>query len=63
MKQLLMIQNNRIYIDGEWIEVPKQFKNTGLNVTQHDGRLFINGFELVGCKWKRTLAAIWHYLF
>lgn len=63
MKQSLVIQNNCIFIDGEQFELPKPFRNTGLNVTQCDGRLYVNGFELVNGKWKHTLAAIWHYIF
>lgn len=63
MKQSFVIQNNCIFIDGEQVELPKLFRNTGLNVTQYDGRLYVNGFELVNGKWKRTLAAIWHYIF
>lgn len=63
MKQSLVIQNSCIFIDGEQVELPKPFRNTGLNVTQCDDRLYVNGFELVNGKWKRTLAAIWHYIF
>lgn len=63
MKQSLVIQNNCLFIDGEQVEFPKSFRNKGLNVSQRDGRLYVNGFELVNGKWKRTLAAIWHYFF
>lgn len=64
MKQIFAINNGIIVINGEEIVPPKRaFGNSGLNITQYNDRLFVNGYEWCNGKWKRTLAAIWHYLF
>lgn len=61
--QKCTIVNGKLFINGEQIELPKHSLNSGLNITQHNNKLYINGYEQIDGKWRRTLAAIWHYLF
>lgn len=62
MIQKITITNNTIYINGEDVRPPKKFKH-GFNVTQSNGRLYVNGFEWRNGKWERTIPAIWNNLF
>ncbi|MFW5962163.1 MAG: hypothetical protein ACOCQR_00930 [bacterium] len=43
-------------INGEEYKVPGR----GKNVSIVNGKIFVNGFELVNGKWKRTLKALWY---
>lgn len=64
MKQVCEIRNGAIIINGEKITPPKKmFGSSGINVTQYNDKLYVNGYEWCNGKWKRTLAAIWRYLF
>jgi hypothetical protein len=38
-------------------------KMTGRSVTTINGKCYIDGFELIEGKWKRTFWATWHRIF
>ena len=61
IKQVVCINGNEIYVNGEKINPPP--KCNGLNVTQVDDKIYVNGYELIGGDWKRTIKAIFYYLF
>ena len=43
--------------------IPFHEKMTGSDITQRNGRIFIDGFELHCGEWRRTLVALFHYIF
>lgn len=51
-----------VYIDGEKLP-PVPSKSDSARVTVLGEKVYINGFAYKNGRWKRTLAAIWHYLF
>lgn len=51
--------NNKVVVNGKGYKKPGK----GNNSTIINGEVYINGFELINGKWKRTLKAIWHLLF
>ena len=63
--------NNNTYVSivGNEIHINKQkvpdlpHKSSSMNVTTINDRVFINGYEYKDGEWKRTLAALWHWLF
>ena len=58
----VMIINNEVYIDGNKVpDMPKS--KCGANVTTIGSKVYVNGYEYKNGKWKRTLAALFHYLF
>jgi hypothetical protein len=61
----LIICHNTIRYYGNKIPNPPNFKENKHNVTQINGKLYINGWEynFHSRKWKRTLRAIWHKFF
>lgn len=61
MTQIIEVRNGEIRINNKNADFPKPF--THASITQIDGKLYVNGFEWVKGKWKRTLPAMWHYLF
>lgn len=51
-----------VYINGEKLpDVPSGSHCS--NVTTIGDKVYINGYEYKDGKWKRTLAALWYYLF
>lgn len=59
---VVMIINNEVYIDGN--KVPDVSKSKrGANITTTDSKVYVNGYEYKNGKWKRTLGALFHYLF
>lgn len=57
-----MIVGNEVYIDGQKLPpLPHKHKSTSL--TTIGKKVFVNGYEFKNGRWRRTLAAIWHYLF
>ena len=51
---------NRVWINGE--ELP-HCPAKGRNVTQINGKVYIDGYEYKKGKWIRTLKALWHLWF
>ena len=56
----VIIKNNEVYINGE--KMPS-CPTEGNNVSIVDNKVFIDGYELINGKWKRTLKALWHKWF
>jgi len=50
-----------IIINGVKYDLPKKCKNN--NVTQINGKIYINGYEFINGEFKKTLTALWHKLF
>lgn len=61
IKQFVCIDGNEIYVNGEKINPPPKCK--GLNVTQVNGKIYLNGYELIDGVWKQTIKAMLYYLF
>lgn len=57
-----MVLGRSVYIDGKKIPDPPCDMNN-VNITTIDKKVYINGYEYKNGKWKRTLVALWHYLF
>jgi len=64
------IINNDIYVSTNGtkatingIEYPYLPKMKGLNNSIINGKVYIDGYELKNGKWKRTLKALYYYLF
>ena len=54
------------YEDGMIInnkKIPFKKGMTGNNVSMINGSVYIDGYELVGDNWKRTIKAIWYMIF
>lgn len=61
MKNTTVIQsNNLLIVNGVRMEKPK---GAGNNVTVINGKVYIDGYELINGKWKRTIKALWYKLF
>ena len=50
-----------IEINGVKYKFPKRVK--GHSVSQIDNHIFIDGYEFIDCKFKRTLRALYHLFF
>jgi len=61
MKQIVGMIDGKLVIDGKYVDLPRPSNN--IRVTQYNGNVYVNGFKWVDGKWKRTLDAIWHWLF
>ena len=51
---------NKVTING--VEIPP-CPSGGNNLTIINNKIFIDGYELVDGKWKKTLRGLWHLLF
>ena len=58
-KQIFVV-DNEVKINGE--KLPP-CPSAGRNVTIIDGKVYIDGYEWTGDRWKRTVRAIWHMVF
>ena len=56
----VIVRNNEVQIKGE--KMPS-CPTEGNNVSIVDNKVFIDGYELINGKWKRTLNALWHKWF
>ena len=54
------IVNGEVTIDG--VKMPS-CPGKGYNSTLIGNRVYLNGYELVDGKWKKTLRALWHKWF
>lgn len=61
MNQIIEVRNGKIRINNKNVDFPKPL--THASITQIGSRVYVNGFEWINGKWRRTLPAIWHYLF
>ena len=57
-----IVIGNRVWINGEELP-PAPARYFGHNVTQINGKVYINGYEFKKGKWRRTLRALWHLWF
>ena len=59
------IVNGRCFYYGERIPDPPKFNKNSINVSTINDKLYLNGYEWKQeqKRWKRTFAAIWHYIF
>jgi hypothetical protein len=54
----------KLIIDGKEYDLPKKKKwNDGCSVSLINGKVYVDGFELIDGEWKRTLKALFHYIF
>lgn len=54
--------NDKVVING--IELPQcPSKSKHINSTIVNEKIYLNGYEFKNGEWKRTLAALWHWLF
>ncbi len=60
MKQIVGVINEKLSINGEFVEWPS--KSSNMCISQYGGKVYVNGFEWTGTGWKRTISAIWRYL-
>ena len=56
-----MYSKDRIVVNGVTIQNPPKFKANSVTIV--DSRLFVDGYEYINGKWKRTLKALWYKLF
>lgn len=52
----------RVVVMGSQV-VPFHKNMRGNNITTINGKCYIDGYELVKGKWKRTFWALWHLIF
>lgn len=58
----VICKDGKIFINDCQTNLPKEYKN--IKVTQINNKVYVNGFELMeDHTWKRTLKAIWHWMF
>lgn len=57
---LLVVSGNEVTING--VKMPP-CPAKGHNSTIIDNKVYLNGYELVNGKWKRTLKALWYKWF
>ncbi len=60
---IVRINGNVIILDGSEIPPPPHFTEHNSNITAIGDHIYINGYEWRNNNWKRTLAALWHYIF
>lgn len=58
-----IINQNSIQLNGEMIPLPPGRRGKRTTTTVINDHIYVNGYEYIGGKWKRTLKAIWHHLF
>lgn len=58
-----IINQSHIILNGETIPLPPGRRGKRTTTTVINDRVYVNGYEYIGGKWKRTLKAIWHHLF
>lgn len=56
----IVIADNEVYVNGE--KMPP-CPTRGNNSTIINNKVFIDGYELVNGRWKKTLRALWHKYF
>ena len=61
MIQTIDSKNDKLIVNGEEIKFPK--KSYSHRINQVNNRLYVDGYELVNGKWKKTLKAILYQLF
>ena len=60
---IVTTDSNEVFVNGEKISIPEGMKTNSQTII--NGRLFISGYEFFPKQkeFKRTLRAIWEYLF
>lgn len=57
----IIINGNKVIIDDKEYDIPE---HVGLsNISVINNKIYINGYELIRGKWKKTLRALWHKYF
>lgn len=60
--QSVVCIDDGIYVDGE--RCPDFVcSKSGNKIAQVNGSLFVNGYQLKDGEWRRTLRALYHYIF
>lgn len=59
--QGVVVDGRRAIING--VEYPFLDKMKCNNITTINNKVYVDGYELVDGKWKRTLKALWHKFF
>ncbi|KXY51505.1 hypothetical protein CN357_21215 [Bacillus cereus] len=59
---VIVNQTDRVVVSGSSV-IPFHKEMKGQNITTINGRCYIDGFELVNGKWKKTFKAWWHKTF
>lgn len=60
-ENIIRIEPNCVIINDKAIEKPKGLK--GHNITQINNNIYIDGYELIDNKFKKTFAALLHLIF
>lgn len=65
LNNLTIVTKDKIIINGENVPSPPRYNNRNSSVSNINGTVYINGWEWISKKkkWKRTLRAIWYWLF
>ena len=58
-----IINQHSIQLNGEMIPLPPGRRGKRTTTAVINDHIYVNGYEYIGGKWKRTLKAIWHHLF
>ena len=61
MIQTIDSKNDKLIVNGKEIKFPK--KRYSHRINQVNNHLYVDGYELVNGKWKRTLKAVLYQLF
>ena len=57
-----MVIGTRVWVNGEELP-PTPTKRKSHSVTQIDSKVYVDGYEFIDGKWKRTLKALWYMWF
>ena len=62
-----ILNGNTLYVDGRNVlfngEPLPMLHRPAKSISQIDGKVFIDGYEYKYGKWRRTIRAIWHWIF
>ena len=60
----IALNNDKLVINGKTYDLPKRLQNrNGHSLTQVDNKIYIDGYEFRDGKFKRSLVALFHWLF
>ncbi len=63
-KQTIVLDDNKLIVNGKTYELPKRHQNrSGHSLTQVNNKIYIDGYEFENGMFKRSLAALFHWLF
>lgn len=59
----VIIDSRRRLVIINATEYPFKNEMKGSNATQINEKVYIDGYQLINGRWKRTLRALWHFIF